>query len=101
MSAVPMTWCDKLFSLRGSWKTSLSGIALALCGGTNIADEVTPFLSDDLRLTMHAFCLLAIVTGLISAKDFNKTNAPAVIASTTPTTIPITADPGKTVADVK
>ena len=101
MRTLPMSWCEKLFSLRGSWKTSLSGIALALCGGTNIADEISPFLSEDLRLTMHAFCLMSIVTGLISAKDFNKTNAPAVIASTTPTTIPMTADPNKIVADVK
>ena len=101
MSTLPLSWCQKLFSVRGSWKTSLSGVALALCGGTNIADEVTPFLSDDLRLIMHAFCLMAIVTGLISAKDFNKTNAPAVIAKTTPVTIPMGADPNKTVADVK
>lgn len=77
---------EKFF--QGSWKTSLSAVALAVCGGTGIADEISPFLPEKVRLSMHAFCLLSVVFGLISAKDFNKTNA--IVATPVTQTLPIT-----------
>lgn len=76
---------EKFF--RGSWKTSLSAFALAVCGGTGIADEISPFLPEKVRLSMHAFCLLSVVFGLISAKDFNKTNA--MVATVETQTLPM------------
>lgn len=77
----------KITSLAGSWKTTASGVALAMCGGTGLADEINPFLPERMRLALHAFCLLCVVFGLLAAKDFNKTNA--IVATSVPQTVPV------------
>lgn len=64
-----------------SWKTSLSGYVIAVCGTTGIADEISPFLPERLRYGMHALCLLSVAFGLTSAKDANVTHVPVHVAA--------------------
>lgn len=56
-----------------SWKTTLAGALVLLCGGTEYFQLLGPKYSNEL----HAICGLAIAFGLIAAKDGNVSNAPA------------------------
>lgn len=64
-----------------SWRTTLSGYLISICGSTGIADEINPFLPDRVRYGLHGLCLLAMAFGLLSAKDANVTHTPALAAT--------------------
>ena len=64
-----------------SWRTSLAGYVIMICGSTGIADEISPFLPERVRYGMHALCLLSVTFGLTSAKDANVTHTPALTAT--------------------
>ena len=51
-----------------SWRTSLAGYVIMICGSTGIADEISPFLPERVRYGMHALCLLSVTFGLTSAR---------------------------------
>ena len=69
-----------------SWRTSLAGYIVMVCGSAGIADEIGHFLPERLRYGMHALCLLSVAFGLTSAKDANVTHTP-VLAATEPKAI--------------
>lgn len=60
-----------------SWRTTLSGYLISICGSTGIADEINPFLPDRVRYGLHAFCLLSVTFGFIAAKDARAIQTPA------------------------
>ncbi len=64
-----------------SWKTTLSGYVLVICGSTGLTDEISPFLPERIRYGLHGLCLLAMAFGLLSAKDANVTHTPALAAT--------------------
>ncbi len=76
-----MMW-QKLFSLAGSWKTTLLGALALLCSGS----ELIGLMPEQYRGTMTGVCMILVSTGVIVAKDFNKTNA--VQASPQTQTVP-------------
>lgn len=78
---------QKLFSLAGSWKTSLLGAMALVCSGT----ELIGLLPDQYKGTMTGVCMILVSLGVIAAKDFNKTNA--IVATSTPQTIPVANKP--------
>lgn len=74
---------QKLFSLAGSWKTSLLGAMALVCSGT----ELIGLLPDQYKGTMTGVCMILVSLGVIAAKDFNKTNAAIVTPQTQ--TVPV------------
>lgn len=81
---------QKLFSLAGSWKTSLLGALALMCSGT----ELIGLLPEKYKGTMTGVCMILVSLGVIAAKDFNKTNA--IVATSTPQTIPVVDKPQDT-----
>ena len=86
---------QKLFSLAGSWKTSLLGALALICSGT----DMIGILPDKYRGAMTGTCMVLVSLGVIVSKDFNKTNA--AVASTQTQTVPITAPTDNTSIIVK
>ncbi len=74
----------KIFSLAGSWKTSLLGGLALVCSGS----EVLGVLPEKYQATATGACMILMSLGLIAAKDANKTNAPN--PTTTPQTLSVT-----------
>lgn len=69
---------QKLFSLAGSWKTSLLGALALMCSGS----ELIGLLPEKYKGTMTGVCMILVSLGVIAAKDFNKTNAAAALPTT-------------------
>ena len=86
---------QKLFSLAGSWKTSVLGALALICSGTDLIG----ILPDQYRGAMTGTCMVLVSLGVIVSKDFNKTNA--AVASTQTQTVPITAPTDNTSIIVK
>ena len=63
-----------------SWRTSLAGYVIMICGSTGIADEISPFCRN-VSATACMRCLLSVTFGLTSAKDANVTHTPALAAT--------------------
>lgn len=59
-------------NLLTSWKTTLAGVAVLLCSGT----ELSGILPEKYNVVLHSICAVAIAFGLIAAKDGNVSNAP-------------------------
>lgn len=76
---------QKLFSLAGSWKTSLLGALALMCSGT----ELIGLLPEQYKGTMTGVCMILVSMGVIVSKDFNKTNA--AIVTTHTQTVPVVA----------
>lgn len=76
---------QKLFSLAGSWKTSLLGAMALACSGT----ELIGLLPEQYKGTLTGVCMILVSAGVLVSKDFNKTNA--IIATTQTQTVPIEA----------
>lgn len=74
---------QKLFSLAGSWKTSLLGALALMCSGT----ELIGLLPEQYKGTMTGVCMVLVSMGVIVAKDYNKTNA--AIVTTQTQTVPV------------
>lgn len=76
---------QKLFSLAGSWKTTLLGALALMCSGS----ELIGLLPEQYRGTMTGVCMILVSMGVIVAKDYNKTNA--AIVTTQTQTVPVVA----------
>ena len=55
-----------------NWKTSLMGVLVLACGGTNYAGV----LPEKYNSLLMLFCGVCTAFGLIAAKDSNVSNAP-------------------------
>jgi hypothetical protein len=76
---------QKLFSLAGSWKTTLLGALALMCSGS----ELIGLLPEQYRGTMTGVCMILVSMGVIVAKDYNKTNAAIITPQTQ--TVPVVA----------
>jgi hypothetical protein len=75
---------NRIFSLAGSWKTSLLGALGFVCS----TSELLGALPDEYQARAMAACLMLTSLGLIAAKDANKTHSPK--PTTTPQTLSVT-----------
>ena len=55
-----------------NWKTTVPGILVLLCGGTQYFDMLPANWANGAM----AFCSLMVALGLIAAKDADRSNAP-------------------------
>ena len=69
-----------LFKGEGSWKTTISGLLIFICGGSELAGLVPP----DLHKYLAWVCLTALTFGFISAKDYNLSNSPVPKGAASP-----------------
>lgn len=60
-----------------NWKTSLMGVLVMACGGTNYAG----ILPEKYNSLLMLFCGTCTAFGLIAAKDSTVTNAPVPVAA--------------------